>query len=170
MRLIHLHENQTSVTAYHGGGNFDFPDIKFLGSGENNHVLGPGIYFATNPRIAKRYMSYSSDPRFYQCTIDMSRIYDPVKGLPEEMRGIGDRMAESLGMAFDDLPRAVSLKYGKWPVGPFVQHLGVDKALELFRKFDLNGLYENLPGNNGMEIAVYDTAVVSNFKKIEAPE
>jgi hypothetical protein len=161
MRLIELFESNQTVTAYHGGSRIDKFSFDHLGTGENNHLLGPGVYFATRKNIGKIYTKYSSDPHLTEVEIDMSRVYDPIKGLPESMRGLGDQMAQSLGYdTMDDLPfKHTSLKYGRWPIGPIVETIGVKKAHELFRKFRLDGMYEHLD-TDSLEIAIYNMDVV----------
>ena len=157
-----LIEQDNWITAYHGGGKITSFNLDNLGSGENNMVLGPGIYFATQANIAKRYTKYAQDPHMYQVEINMSRVYDPARGTPTEMRGIGDRMAQSLGFdSVDDMPPADGLQYGKWPIGPIVKHLGIPKALQLFRQFDLDGMKENLAAG-GLEIAIYNLQAIRN--------
>lgn len=172
MKLITLLENTGWTKAYHGGGNFDTLTMDHIGKGENNHFLGPGVYFATDPNTAKSYMQYSKDPRFYECEIDMSGIYDPVKGLPQHMRGIGDRMAQSIGFdSIDHMPtkNANSLQYGKWPIGPLVQHLGTKQAHALFKEFGLHGMLEPL-ASGGLEIAVYNPDIIRHLKQTTPPD
>lgn len=156
------------ITAYHGGADFEGGfSLGHQGSGENNLILGPGVYFADNPDIAKRYTKYAGNPAMYSVEINMSNIYDPVRGEPQNMRGIGDKMAQALGFqSVDDMPSAPStFTYGKWPVGNIVKYLGRGKALAFFREFGLDGLYEILPDGT-REIAVYNPAVIRNKQKI----
>lgn len=156
------------ITAYHGGAESegDF-ELGHQGKGENNLILGPGIYFADNPDIARRYTKYAGDPAMYSVEINMSNIYDPVHGEPKNMRGLGDKMAQALGFqSVDDMPTSPdSFKHGKWPIGNIVAHLGRDKALALFRKFGLDGVYETLPDGT-REIAVYNPAAIRNKQRI----
>lgn len=163
-----LTESPSTVTAYHGGGKISQLNHNSVGQGENNHLLGPGVYFGTDKGVAQGYMQYGrGSQHLYQCQINTSRIYDPVHGMPKEMRGIGDRMAQDIGFkSCDDLPNASDMQYGKWPVGQFIQHLGRDKAFALFKKHRLDGMYEQLP-DQGLEIAIYNLDAVSNFREIK---
>ena len=52
----------------------------FLGSGENNQILGPGVYFGSTPGLAKMYWKYNKQPYLTTATLDTTNYYDPIKG------------------------------------------------------------------------------------------
>lgn|SRR3989344_1706300 len=156
---IVLLENKNHITAYHCGSaskqsGFSF---KFSGLGENSYALGPGIYFATEPEAAKLYCKYIQNPVLLKVEINMSGIYDPFRGQPEDMRGISTKIVEQVKKDFNlaSLKKGSSLKDGPWDFGDIAKTIGKPKAREYFLEFGFNGLYTNLP-IGGLEISVFN--------------
>lgn len=146
------------LVAYHCGkpnreADFDF---KYLGSGEGNTILGPGLYFSTNKSIAELYCKYKEGSILYVAEFPMSNIYNPTTGEPRNLR-------DSIISIVSDIERetgrdpyrgVVSLKHGKGSIGAIVKHYGPEKARDVMVQAGIFGAVEQL--HNSLEIALFD--------------
>jgi hypothetical protein len=152
------------VTAYHcgrplKGGRFS---LSTAGSGEGLSALGPGIYFATEPHIARLYCKYVRNPIFYTVKIDTRGIYDAVWGVPKKLREPVQKLAAKIAAekGLKELPMGRRLTHGPGHIGAVFRALGSASGLKALRGAGVTGAYEKLPVG-GFEIAVYDPAIVT---------
>lgn len=153
-----------TIDAWHCGKKFGQFSLDFLGHGENNHYLGPGIYFATSEMLARRYGRYHKEPWLYHVKIHHSEtLYDPNRGLPLDLRAksiqLQDDLAKEFSVSRNRLYPTDSFKYGKEFIGFLVQKLGRQKAISRLKEIGINGIYENLP-NDLIEICVFDLSLI----------
>ncbi len=136
------------ITAYHGGTGFtgEF-NLNFSGSGEGYRILGPGIYFVNNKRMAVNYAkNYAkSNPTLYTAIINTTNFYNAAWVPSNEMIEIMNAISKHLGYTRDTLPRSYnSLTNGRGFIGDIVKLVGHQKAISLFQKYGLNGAAEEI--------------------------
>jgi len=155
-------EPRIAVRAYHcghrlEGGAFNFA---YFGTGGGSSILGPGIYFASVPHFAHLYCAYPAEPWLYTVELDVTDYYDPVRGVPERMRDVEERMSEAVGQDLSKVRRVSYAKHGKRPFGEAVVLLGTNAARDLFVKLGIRGSFERLP-HGLVEYAAFDLSTVT---------
>ena len=145
--------------AYHCGKpnretGFDF---KYLGSGEGNIILGPGLYFSTNKSIAQGYCKYKENSILYKAEFPMSGIYNPTTGQPEELRNSLISIINEIEKETkrDPYQGVKPLTHGKGSIGAVTKYYGPERAREVLLEVGVFGAVEELPCGD-LEIALFD--------------
>ena len=155
------------VTAYHCGGQIkDGFSTNHIGGGEGKQILGPGIYFATTPGVAKMYCKYADEPYLHTVQLDTSNFYNPIKGTPHLDPQL-DAMAVEMGFEDNwDMYQKVTqrsyvstLGHGMGFVGAVVKTLGNQGAIAMFVKHGIQGALEIVAGFT--EFSVFDPSVIT---------
>ena len=152
------------IIAYHVGPKFEKFDLSHIGSGENNMILGPGMYFLTSKSSALVYSKYHSYPYLYTVSINSNGLYDPIKGEPlhlrKKMLSLRQHVAKSLGMTLKEFDfKGMPLTHGNAGIGDFVYHIGAEKTRSFFKRIGVTGIYEHI-SPDVLEISVYDLSTV----------
>lgn len=163
-----------NTTAYHVGSATPDKPFSFdhLGSGEGNLILGPGIYFSSNPQVALLYAKHATKPYMHTVKLDASGYYDPSRGTPKHLREALLSLIQGMvkdGVVtrrFADRGPSSSMKYGKGSIGVVVEALGKVKALKAFHDIGITGAVELTPDGE-TEYAVYD---LNTIKVVESKE
>lgn len=161
---------------YHCGPNFDQFSTDFLGRGENNHILGHGIYFINSEHTALGYAKYLAGgvvPVLYQVKINGNNdtLYCS-RNRPSDKQQVSlDNIAKALGYeTSQDVPyRHSTMQYGRGLPGAVFAKLGTKAGLKLLIENGIHGQFEDV-GNGLFEVAVYDTRIVQIMNKVEKPE
>lgn len=165
-----LHEQvalPSTLKAYHVGSMKpgQQPSLNSIGSGENNHFLGPGMYFSSNPNLAMEYAKYvSGDAYIHTAELDTSGYYDPTYGLPTNLRekllDLLDQLVAKGTVTKRRLQYGPSspMRFGKGSIGTVIESLGVLEGRAALREIGITGVYEKLP--EGVECAVYDLSTI----------
>lgn len=160
-------------TFYHVGPNFEKFSLDGFGRGENNHILGHGMYFINNAYIAKRYAKYSSDPVLYTVTLnaDAEDFYNNRVKPTESQDRRYNMIASELGYkTYQDVPYNHSaMKYGKGLPGAVFEKFGTQKGCELLVKYGVVGQVEDIGYDGIFEVAVYDLRIILIRKKDPLP-
>lgn len=158
---------------FHVGPDFEKFTMQGFGRGENNHLLGQGIYFINNTVIAKRYAKYSTEPVLYTVTLNATpeQFYNSrLKPTPDQ----ADRynlIANEIGYkTYNDIPyKHSAMKYGRGIPGAVFEKLGVMKGNELLAKHGVVGQVEDLGYDDCYEVAVYDLSIIQIQSKEKLP-
>lgn len=142
------------LTAYHVGHSAQL-SVEHAGKGEGNNILGSGVYFSTLKDFALAYAKYTTTPVLTTATIDTSGLYDPIWGVPENLREKVVKLAAGLPRNYQ------TLKYGQGSIGDIFKAHGPKKGRELLAIVGVTGAYERLPSGY-VEIAVYDLSILSD--------
>lgn len=158
----------SQMAFYHGGRVFDKFSLDHVGSGENNHLLGRGIYFINNRLIANNYRKYVGAPNYdtalYEVRLKFTgMVYESRrKPTPEEIRA-WDSIAVELGLndRFDlqKVQGVNIMKHGRGYVGEVAKLAGERKAFDLFQKHGIQGQVEDVGGGE-WEVAVFDPSII----------
>lgn len=158
---------------FHVGPDFEKFTMQGFGRGENNHLLGQGIYFINNAFIAKRYAKYSTDPVLYTVTLNASpeQFYNsrlkPTDGQADRYNLIANEIGYK---DYDAIPyKHSAMKYGRGIPGAVFEKLGVAKGNELLAKHGVVGQVEDLGYDNCYEVAVYDLSIIQIQSKEKLP-
>ena len=176
MRIKELFENDertlSSLTWYHGSGDFNKFDLRFAGSGENNHILGKGIYFINNRREAEHYTKYSKTQDKYVYEVELritGHAYDAMVKMDDGTRRAFDNIAMELGLSSSrdlyDTKGHSTLKHGRGMVGGVFNLAGDRRAFELFKKYGVQASYEKVDAGV-YEISVFDPSIIRIKNKI----
>tara|TARA_R110002020_G_scaffold475977_2_gene715277 strand:+ start:3500 stop:4648 length:1149 start_codon:yes stop_codon:yes gene_type:complete len=170
-RKLLKEEEEQYYIAYHCGRpdiEAEF-DLDFLGSGEGTHILGPGIYFATNKDIAERYCKYREGAAMYKAEIPKKGIYNPTTGEPRDLRDSITSIVEDIEKKTgrDPYRGVLSLAHGKGSIGAIVKHYGPKKARELIIEAGIIGAIEEISA--GKEIALFDLSAARIVPVQERP-
>lgn len=159
LRRIANSQLPNPLVAYHVGPPFEGFSFKYLGTGEGNHILGPGLYFSDCKEIAKLYAKLWTNPVLYEVTLDTSAYYG--KGQPVDLY---EKLKNTVN-ELSHLPRNKKPK-GLSPTGDFmadiIDRLGAVAAREKFVEIGVKGAWTTLP-HNCKEIAVFDETTISNI-------
>lgn len=138
--------------------------VKYVGSGEGLIILGPGIYFASDERAARRYCKYAPRPTLYEAEIDTSDYYDSVSGRPGRVH---ERLAAALAEVGlkPGLNAPSSFDYGRHDIGVLVWKLGRAAALQLLLKHRVRGALDLV--HDFWEIAVFDPSTITVLSAVE---
>lgn len=148
---------------YHVGPDFEQFSMAGFGRGENNHLLGHGIYFINSQHIAKGYAKYSSEPVLYTVHFNAGadQFYNNrVKPTDAQMERY-NAIANEMGYAkLADVPYNHSLmKYGRGLAGAVFEKLGTQQGGQLLAKHGVVGQIEEV--DSGIfEVAVYDMSII----------
>jgi len=151
-------EDEDYLVAYHCGkpnreADFDF---KYLGSGEDAAILGPGLYFSTNKSLAERYCKYKENSILYRAEFPMSGIYNPTTGEPRNLRNsvvsIVKEIEKETGR--DPFRGVMPLTHGKGSIGAVTKYYGPERAREVLVQSGVFGAVEKL--RDSLEIALFD--------------
>lgn len=152
-----------SQIAYHCGSKppsqnfYDFR--KYLRSGEGMGILGPGIYFASNYDVAKRYCRHVKKPFLYKVEINATDFYDyGFNRNPHVLQRLQAAVKEAGFNYSDHLETGDSLRYGRGWIGYLNKKLGTDRALDLLLKHGVRGQIEWI--HWFWELAVFDPRVI----------
>lgn len=158
---------------FHVGPNFDKFTMQGFGRGENNHLLGQGIYFINNAHIAKRYAKYSLEPVLYTVTLNANpeQFYNSrLKPTPDQATRYNSIANEIGYKTYDDIPYNHSaMKYGRGIPGAVFEKLGMVKGNELLTEHGVVGQVEDLGYDNCYEVAVYDLSIIQIQNKEKLP-
>lgn len=153
---------KSKITAYHcgrklQGGKFS---LKFVGSGERGGLLahGPGIYFATDPGMARVYCKYTAEPILYKVELDGNKLYDGSRGDPrwnDALEEITEGLAAERGLK--RAPDGGPMHGGGW-IGSLFRMVGRDETYKILKRLGIGGAYSALA--SGYEIAVYDPSII----------
>lgn len=177
------------VVAFNGGRAWvgDKPDISYVGSGESSssgahwgNILGPGIYFATEEDVAKRYMKFGGNrPTLHKVLINTKGLYETRSGKPLWLRNNMKTAYEELvsrdefkaklkydraGNPTGDVHGHDLGKHGQGLTGNIFALLGAVEGRKFLLKAGVTGVFEKLPV--GYEIAVFDPRIVSLVEKV----
>jgi len=176
MKIRELFENEESMlrglTWYHGGGDLTKFDMRFIGSGENNHILGRGIYFINDRAHAEMYTRYAKTAEKYIYEVQLritGHAYDAIVKMDDGTRSAFEYIARELGLSsaseLYDTPGHSTLKHGRGLIGGLFNIAGDQKAFELLKKYKIQASYEKIePGL--YEIAVFDPSIIVIKNKI----
>lgn len=166
MKIQHLlcEEFAPRNTFYHVGPDFEKFSLEGFGRGENNHLLGHGMYFINNAYIAKRYAKYSSKPVLYTVTLnaDPEQFYNNRLKPTEQQAARYNLIANELGYkTYGEVPYNHSaMKYGRGLPGAVFEKLGTQKGCDLLVKHGVVGQAEDMGYDNVFEVAVYDLQII----------
>ena len=156
---------ESEITAYHCGRNIESEQfsLEFFNTGERFGYppLGPGIYFATEERIARAYCHYHPEPYLYEVRIPTKSLYNLHTGEPEELR---ERLAEW------SLKNPMRSKWSGEELHPWdkieriTRTQGAQKAAKVLSDLGIRGGWTTLLAG-GLEVAVYDTSIVTIVNK-----
>lgn len=157
---------------YHVGPNFDKFDFVRFGGGENNHLLGHGMYFINSQYTAKGYAKYSEDPVMYTVKFNANPLAfynNRVAATPEQQEAY-NKIANALGAkTYRDLKYNHSaMKYGRGLPGAVFEAKGSKAGRELLIQAGVLGQIEEVDGGV-FEVAVYDLSIIQIIKKEELP-
>lgn len=155
---------------FHGGADFSKFSMAMIGRGEGNHLLGKGIYFINDEKIALRYTKYakSSKQSLYQVKLnaDSENFYNSMKK-PSYFQEVDyNDIAKELGYeTFRDMKYNHSImRDGRGLVGAVFSRLGAINGAKLLNKNGVYGQYEVIePGV--IEIAVWNPEIIKIVKK-----
>lgn len=158
---------------YHVGPDFEKFSLDGFGRGENNHLLGHGMYFINNAHIAKRYAKYSAEPVLYTVTLnaDPDQFYNSRLKPTSEQADRYNQIANELGYkTYNDIPyKHSAMKYGRGIPGAVFEKLGTVKGCALLVKYGVVGQVEDLGYDDVFEVAVYDLDIIQIRKKDKLP-
>jgi len=127
------------------------------GTGENNAILGPGIYFTNSPSIANLYKKFGGVGT--KTKLDLEKLWDPIKGTPLKRRREWPKIWKDLGLSEAEVDRlhnrASTLRDGRGGLGALVSHVGPAKARKILVDHGIQGAIESLPDGDS-EIAIFD--------------
>lgn len=162
------------ITVYHGGSKLrgDSFSLDNIGSGEGIGILGPGVYFTDNERLAKAYLKYARGPAYlYTAELDMTDFYNPTTGLPERFRGPVSSLIKNIiedGSArvnsFGNIAGVSLFDHGKYPIGELVKTFGRSAGREKLLSIGIKGLYDVLPGGQ-LELCAFDMSTINVIKE-----
>lgn len=182
MIIAHLLENEIKRSDlprtlwYHCGPDFDHFSTNFLGTGENNHLLGHGIYLINSPEIAKGYAKYvkTGKPFLYEVELQnvVSEDFYCSRNRPDSFQDRElSKLAKILGL--DNYPdvryRHSIMRYGRGMVGAVFERFGARKGAEILIEHGIHGQFEDV-GDGIFEIAVWDTNLLKIVNKVKLPE
>ena len=150
---------------YHCGPKFEKFDLAFMGRGENNHLLGHGIYFINNTYIAKGYAKYvqTGDAVLYEVNLRATPedFYCNARKATESQVERYNQLAKELGYAtWNDVPfRHSVMKYGRGLPGVVFERFGPHRGCEILRNHSILGQFEEVD-DGVFEVAVYDTSII----------
>lgn len=159
---------------YHCGPEFDQFSTAFLGGGENNHLLGLGMYFINSPEIAKRYAKYvkRGDAVLYEATFNAhSEDFYCSRNKPDSFQDRElNKIAKLLGFEhYRDIPyRHSIMKYGRGVPGVVFEKFGAQKGAQILIEHGIHGQFEDV-GDGVFEIAVWDTNIIKIVNKTKLP-
>lgn len=148
---------------YHVGPNVEQLSMAGFGTGENNHLLGHGLYFINSIPIVKGYAKYSIDPHLYTVKLNApAEAFYNNREYPTPKQTVAyNAIAEELG--FPDY-RSVrtnhsSMKYGRGLPGAIFAKLGTAAGQKFLIQHGVLGQIEEV--NTGIfEVAVYDPSII----------
>ncbi len=150
-----------TLEAFHVGHTNSL-SLDWVGRGEGNIILGPGVYFTTNLGFALEYQKYNRKTAYLTtATIATEGLYDPTWGIPTELAEKVIELSRSCGIRHAD-----SFRYGSGSIGIIMKKHGFDKGRKLLAEIGIKGAYEVLP-SGAIEIAVFDLSILSNVKHEE---
>lgn len=152
-------ESTNLTTAYHCGAKITQFSNMFLGSGENNQILGPGVYFGSTPGLAKMYCKYNQQPYLTTVTLDTTSYYDPIKGTPTLNHKFDDIAKELNLTSLRDVRNISTLQHGRGLIGAIVKTLGNKDSLSILIKHGIKGAFEEIEPNV-KEYSVFDLSTV----------
>lgn len=156
-----------SDSYYHCGPDFDKFTMDRFGAGENNHILGHGLYFINSAPIAKRYAKYSVNPHLYTVTFNAnaSAFYNiRVKPSDEQAARYG-KIKQEAGIEGRNTPPNYSImKHGKGLPGEVFAILGTKAGQALLIKHGVLGQIEEVD-DGVFEVAIYDTSIINITNK-----
>lgn len=152
-------ESANLTIAYHCGAKITQFSNMFLGSGENNQILGPGIYFGSTPNLAKMYCKYNQQPYLTTVNLDTTNYYNPIKGTPLLNHKFDD-IEKELNLTLRDVRNISSLKHGRGYIGAIVKTLGNKEALSMLVKHGIKGAFEEIEPNV-KEYSVFDLSTIN---------
>ena len=155
---------------YHVGPNFEqFSFVRF-GGGENNHLLGHGMYFINNRHIAQGYAKYSHDPVMYTVKFNAgpAAFYNNRVAPTPEQQEARDKLANVLGARTTrELKMNHSaMKYGRGLPGAVFEAKGSEEGRKLLVQAGILGQIEEVDAGV-FEVAVYDLSIIQIIKKEE---
>ena len=156
----------STVTAYHVGSMKPGQRFtsEFMGGGEGNLLLGPGVYFSTDLKTSLIYAKYARPAYLHTVTLDTKGYYDPTWGTPKPLREALSSCIQALvgggviPQGFADRGSSSDLKYGRGYIGVLHEALGAKKALRAFRDLGITGTLEKL--SDSTEYAVFDMSTI----------
>ena len=145
------------------GGNFS---TSYIGTGEGNAILGPGIYFSDNKNVALLYAKRFDNPFLHEVELSTDGFYNPITGQPLYLRELllkeEEKLANKKGL--QHLPYGISLIHGSGRIGNIVREVGPKNALNIFSHIGLRGCYEKIAGGTALEFAVFDLQSIKLIK------
>jgi hypothetical protein len=164
--------NLSNMTWFHGGGDFNKFSLDSIGVGENNHLLGRGIYFINNKNIAERYTKYAktSKSALYEVNLNITgHIYNYRERMDVETERAFDMIATELGLRnhrdLYDIRGVSNMRDGVGLIGGVFFLCGsTKKAINMLKKYKIQGCYENVDAGV-YEIAIFDESVIKIVKK-----
>ena len=159
----------TNVEFYHTGPDFDSFSHNFLGQGENQHLLGFGIYFINSKFIAEKYKEYVSDtPTLYTVKLNQldGTFYNNRLAPTPAQESLYNLIAAEFGYKdFYDIPLKHSpMKFGRGLPGFVFSQLGITKGRDFLVRHKIYGQYEEV--DSGLyEVAVYNLDCVKILSK-----
>jgi len=158
------------LTAYHCGSKFDKFSTEFSGTGEGNRLLGPGIYFATEPSIATMYSKYAKGEAYlYEAQVDTTNFYcfgylwNRNAHQSQIVHDRVEKVAADLGIDTTKQVGFYAMEKGRPPIGNLVHKLGWQKALKVLVENGVQGAMENI--GHGMELTIFDPSVIQLTSK-----
>lgn len=155
---------------FHAGADFNKFSLSAIGQGEGNHILGKGIYFINNEKIALKYTKYakSSKQSIYQVKLnaDSENFYNSMKKPSFYQDMDYNEIAKELGYeTHRDVKYNHSImKDGRGLVGAVFARFGAVNGAKLLNKHGVYGQYEIIePGL--VEVAVWNTDIIKIVKK-----
>lgn len=153
---------------YHAGPNFEKFSLEGFGRGENNHLLGHGLYFINSVPIAKGYAKYSTDPFLYTVRFNApAGAFYNNRTLPTPEQEVAyNKIATELGF---DHYRSVKLnhsnmKYGRGLPGAVFAKMGTQAGGKFLTSCGVVGQIEEVDAGV-YEVAVYDPSIIQIIDK-----
>lgn len=182
MKITHLIETEIKpsvlprTTWYHCGPDFDKFSAAFLGTGENNHLLGHGIYFINVPEIAMRYAKYVKvgKPVLYEVQLQ-NVVSDDLycsRNKPSAFQAIElNKLAKMLGYdTYQEVRyRHSIMQYGRGMVGAIFERFGSQKGAQILIEHGIHGQFEDV-GDGVFELAMWDVSLLKIVNKQYLPE
>ena len=169
MKLRSLFESfNPSGEFYHAGPNFEKFSFQGFGMGENNHLLGQGLYFINSAPIATRYAKYSVEPFLYTVRLNApAGAFLNNRNVPTPEQEVSyNKIATELG--FENF-RSVKMnhsimKYGRGLPGAIFAKMGTMAGAKFLVSVGVVGQIEEV--DSGIfEVAVYDPSIIQIIDK-----
>jgi hypothetical protein len=133
-------------------------DVRHVGTGERAQPLGPGLYCVNSLDLAMERAKFVSSPTLYRITAPTAGFFNPLEGVPDDLRESLHRKARELAeeRGLEALPNGS--QHGPGALGDIVRAVGNDDARDLFVSMGLRGAYEVRSEDGALEVALFDLA------------